>query len=116
MISKRLGQTGEQPGVCSTLGHSRSESIYQSLQNISLARPNSNLSIEMSTYRQSFPSFAASNDDNPTGLFAGATFQDCAFTFGSLCGVNSVSDLSSSSTSWKRALTDSTPPCGKFQK
>ena len=52
------------------------------LQNIPC--PNSNLSIEMSTYRQSFPSFAASNDDNPTGLFAGATFQNCAFTFGSL--------------------------------
>ena len=83
MISERLGQTGEQPGVCSTLGHSRSESIYQPLQNISWPRPNSNLSIEMSTYSQSFPSFAASNDDNPTGLFAGATFQNCAFTFGS---------------------------------
>ena len=35
MIIQRLGQTGEQPGVCSTLGHSRSESIYQPLQNIS---------------------------------------------------------------------------------
>ena len=30
--------------------------------------------------------------------------------------MNSVSDLSSLSTSWKRALPDSTPPCGKFQK
>ena len=78
------------------------------MQNISWPRPNSNLSIEMSTYRQSFPSFAASNDDNPTGLFAGATFQNCAFTFGSLGGMNSISD--------KRALTDSTPPCEKFQK
>ena len=67
MISKRLGQTGEQPGVCSSLGHSRSESIYEPLQNISWPR---HLSIEMSTYRQSFPSFADSNDDNPTGLFA----------------------------------------------
>ena len=114
MISKRLGQTGEQPGVCSTLRHSRSEAIYQPLQNISWPGLNSNLSIEMSTYRQSFPSFAASNDDNPTGLFAGSTFQNYTSTFGSLCGMNSVSDLSSSSTLWKRALTDSTPPCGKF--
>ena len=127
MISKWLGQTGQQPDVCSTLGHCRSESICQSLQNIFWPRPNSKLSIEMSTYRQSFPSFAALNDDNPAGLFPGATFQNCTFTFGSLCtyyvrimyvlcGMNSVSDLSSSSTSWKSALLDSTPPCGKFQK
>ena len=72
--------------------------------------------MNMSTYRQSFPSFAASNDDIPTGLFAGATFQNCPFTFGSSCGMNSVSDVSSSRTSWKRALQDSTAPCGKFQK
>ena len=70
----------------------------------------------MSTYRQSFPSFAAWNYDIPTGLFARATFQNCTFTFGSSCGMNSVSDPSSSSTLWKRALLDSTPPCGKFQK
>ena len=116
MISKQLGQSGQQPGVCSALGHSRNESICQPLQNISRPRPNSNLSNEMSTYCQSFPSFAASNDDIPTGLFARATFQNCTFTFGSSCGMNSVSDPSSSSTSWKRALPDSTPPCGKFQK
>ena len=97
MISKRLGQTGEQPGVCSTLGHSRSESIYQPLQNISWPR---HLSTEMLTYRQSFPSFAASDDDNQTGLFAamGQPFRTALFTFGSLCRMNSVSDLSSSST------------------
>ena len=56
MISKRLGQRGQQPGVRSTLGHSRSVSICQPLKNISRPRPNSNLSNEMSTYRQSFPS------------------------------------------------------------
>ena len=74
IISKRLEQTGQQHGVRSTLGHRTSESICQPLQNISRPRPNSNLSNEVSTYRQLFPSFAASNDDIPTGLFAGATF------------------------------------------
>ena len=116
MIIMPLGQSGQQPGVRSTLGHSRSESMCQPLQNISRPRPNSNLSNAMSTYRQSFPSFAALNDDIPTGLFAGATFQNCTFTSGLSCDMNSVSDPSSSNTSWKRALPDSTPPCGKFQK
>ena len=116
IISKRLGQTGQKPGVRSTLGRSRSESICQPLQNISRPKPNSNLSNEMSTYHQSFPSFSASNDGFPTGLFAEATFQNCTSTFGSSYRMKSVSDLSSSSASWKRAFPDSTPPCGKFQK
>ena len=99
IISKQLGQSGQQPGARSTLGHSRSKSICQPLQNISRPRPNSNLSNEMSTYRQSFPLFAASNDDILNGLFARAIFQNFTFTFGSSCGMKSISDPSSSSTS-----------------
>ena len=107
MISKRLGQTGQKPGVRSTLGHSTSESICQSLQNVSRPRPDSNLSNGMSTYPQSFPSFAASNDDILNDLFAGTTFQSFSFTFGSSCGMNSVSDVSSSSSPWERAHVES---------
>ena len=113
MISEQLGQSGQQPSVRSTLGHSRSESICQSLQNISRPRPYSNLSNEMSIYRQSFPSFAASNDDIPTGFICWGNLSELHFYFWII--MNSISDPSSR-TSWKRALPDSTPSCGKFQK
>ena len=81
MISKRLGQSGQQTWCSFSFRTQYKWIICQPLQNISRPRPNSNLSNEMSTYRQSFPSFATLNDDISTVLFAGATFQNCTFYF-----------------------------------